>query len=194
MSNAIVPCRSQITNSYRNASYLQCSQARLTHLIIHSILRRLKFLLYSMVTLRTNAHFSWVSLVCISPIFSVTSSIGPLVSPALKTMSSSPPALPSPLLAPPPTLFSRASTCPSNQSTTSFLSLISASNTASCPALLKIVMSPPASIKSLTASRCPFKLAQWRAVLPEAFVRLRNDAGFVVLVESRSFTMSDVCC
>lgn len=142
---------------------------------------------------RVDAHFSWVSLVFISPIFSVTSSIGPLVSPALKTISSSPPALPSPLLAPPPTLFSRASTWPSNQSTTSFLSLISASNTASCPALLKIVMSPPASIRSFTASRCPFRLAQCSGVLPEAFVRLRKDAGFAVLVESRSFMISREC-
>jgi hypothetical protein len=170
----------------------QCSRVRLTHFVLRCVLWRQRLSQYSTALLRANAHFSWVSLVCISPIFSVTSSIGPLVSPALKTMSSSPPALPSLLLAPPPTLFSRASTCPSNQSTTSFLSLISASNTASCPALLKIVMSPPASIRSLTASRCPFKLAQWRAVLPEAFVRLRKDAGFVVLVESRSFTMSDV--
>ena len=137
-------------------------------------------------------HFSWVSLVPKSLIFSVTSSIGPLVSPALNTISPLPLALPSPLLALPPTLFSSASTCPNNQSTTSFLSFTSASNTASCPALLKIVISPPASINSFTASRCPLRDAQWSGVLPEAFVRFRKGAGLEVEVEMRSLIISIV--
>ena len=64
-----------------------------------------------------------------------------------------------------------------NHSTTSCFPLLSASYTASCPAVLRFAGSAPAPMRILTASRWPLRAAQWRGVLPELLVRLMLSGG-----------------